>query len=305
MKQYSGRIAEAITKSASKQTYYTIRFLVDRKLQQDAFRAYAYFRWVDDQIDEGLMPQDKAAFLLRQMDLVECCYQRDFPDVCVPEEEMLVDMVRNDSEASSGLQSYIRSMMAVMAFDADRKGKGISQSELSQYTYNLAQAVTEALHHFIGNGCITPLCEERYYAVTAAHITHMLRDTREDVSNGYYNIPIEYLDQYGLKPWDIDARATREWTKSRVAEARFLLEIGKYYIAQVKNFRCRVAGFAYVSRFEHVLEKIELDNFFLRENYRQNKGIINFLKMGLNAVSRAVLFQTKHPPFTNLQINQG
>ena len=44
-------LASAITKAASTQTYYTIRFLVDRPRMDDAFRAYAYFRWVDDVLD--------------------------------------------------------------------------------------------------------------------------------------------------------------------------------------------------------------------------------------------------------------
>ena len=44
-------IAASITKAASKQTYYTIRFLADRERVADAYRAYAYFRWVDDRLD--------------------------------------------------------------------------------------------------------------------------------------------------------------------------------------------------------------------------------------------------------------
>jgi len=44
-------LASATTKSASRQTYYTIRFLVDRQRVEDAYRAYAYFRWVDDVLD--------------------------------------------------------------------------------------------------------------------------------------------------------------------------------------------------------------------------------------------------------------
>ena len=44
-------LASSITKAASKQTYYTIRFLVDRERVADAYRAYAYFRWVDDTLD--------------------------------------------------------------------------------------------------------------------------------------------------------------------------------------------------------------------------------------------------------------
>ncbi|MBE0690098.1 MAG: hypothetical protein IH587_08265, partial [Anaerolineae bacterium] len=35
-----------ITKAASRQTFYTIRFLVDHGRVTDAYRAYAYFRWV-------------------------------------------------------------------------------------------------------------------------------------------------------------------------------------------------------------------------------------------------------------------
>ena len=46
-------IAPSITKAASQQTYYTIRFLADRERAPDAYRAYAYFRWVDDTLDAG------------------------------------------------------------------------------------------------------------------------------------------------------------------------------------------------------------------------------------------------------------
>ncbi|MGA8393069.1 MAG: hypothetical protein WB775_13160, partial [Burkholderiaceae bacterium] len=43
----------------------------------------------------------------------------------------------------------------------------------------VATAVTEALHTFIGHNQDTPRDETRYLAATAAHITHMLRDTFE------------------------------------------------------------------------------------------------------------------------------
>jgi phytoene/squalene synthetase len=47
-------LASSITKAASKQTYYTIRYLVDRERVDDAYRAYGYFRWVDDILDAVL-----------------------------------------------------------------------------------------------------------------------------------------------------------------------------------------------------------------------------------------------------------
>ena len=88
-------------------------------------------------------------------------------------------------------------MMAVMAFDADRRGRLISQAELNEYTHWLAVAVTEAMHYFIGHDCASPLGPTRYLAVTGAHITHMLRDALEDVEAGYYNLPAELVGRAG------------------------------------------------------------------------------------------------------------
>ena len=53
----SQTLAAAITKAASTQTYYTFRLLGDRERVEDAYRAYAYFRWVDDTLDA---PSDPA-----------------------------------------------------------------------------------------------------------------------------------------------------------------------------------------------------------------------------------------------------
>ena len=72
--------AAAITKAASKQTYYTIRFLVDRERVDDAYRAYAYFRWVDDTLDAGsISASERLAFIERQKDLLDKCYRGELP----------------------------------------------------------------------------------------------------------------------------------------------------------------------------------------------------------------------------------
>src|SRR5512147_2732993 len=92
-------VASSITKAASKQTYYTIRFLVDRDRVDDAYRAYAYFRWVDDILDaaSGSGPERKS-FLERQKTLLEKCYHGDaLWDVNV-QELMLVELVQHDHE---------------------------------------------------------------------------------------------------------------------------------------------------------------------------------------------------------------
>ena len=127
------RLAEAITRSASQQTYYTIRLLVDRDRVEDAYRAYAYFRWLDDQLDKGGMTRrERLQFVERQQRLVEHCYRGEWPRTASGEESMLMDLIRSEREERSGLGSYIHHMMAVMAFDAERRGRLISADELKE-----------------------------------------------------------------------------------------------------------------------------------------------------------------------------
>jgi phytoene/squalene synthetase len=281
--QSSGHLAADITRSASKQTYYTIRLFVDRGRVADAYRAYGYFRWVDDVIDDAAgssVREARIAFVNRQRSLLESCYRGEVPDHLCAEEWMLVDLVRNDTEKNSGLQTYLRNMMDVMVFDAKRRGQAISQAELFDYSHRLAKAVTEALYYFIGHNDPSPCHEARYMAVTAAHLTHMLRDAFEDAENGYYNIPHEYLQERGISPQDVTSQGYREWVCGRVQLARGYFKMGRECTIQVKNLRCRLAGLAYTARFEWMLNAIERDNFCLRNEYPERKSIKAGLWMG-------------------------
>ncbi len=273
-------LAASITKAASKQTYYTIRFLVDRERIADAYRAYAYFRWVDDNLDAetGSRPE-RVAFVTRQKTLLEHSYRSDPVGEVCPEEEMLVDLVRGDIEKNSGLQAYLYNMMAVMVFDAERRGRLVSQSELGEYTHWLAVAVTEALHYFIGHDGFSPQSEVRYLAVTGAHITHMLRDALEDAQAGYYNIPRELVAVHGIAPWDAKSKVFRDWVKENVQKARTCFKVGRDYLAQVENLRCRIAGYAYIRRFEIILDCIEREGCLLRADYPERKTQACRIKM--------------------------
>jgi phytoene/squalene synthetase len=183
------------------------------------------------------------------------------------------------------LQSYLRNMMAVMVFDAERREQVISQAELSRYSQSLAVAVTEAMYYFIGHNDPTPPHEARYLAVTAAHITHMLRDGIEDVEGGYFNIPREYIQARGISPQDVDSRAHCEWVCGRVQLARMYFQAGQEATAQVKSLRCRLAGHAYTARFKWMLNVIERDNFCLRSEYPERKSIWAGLWMGWSTLT--------------------
>jgi phytoene/squalene synthetase len=281
-------IAPAITKAASAQTFHTIRYLVDRERVPGAYRAYAYFRWVDDTLDAGDVTRSKAlersAFLTRQKSLLEKCSVGEAIPDATAEENMLIELIRRDDEKNSGLQAYLLNMMKVMEFDVNRRGRLIIQSELSEYTRWLAVAVTEAMHYFIGHSCHSPHDETRYLAVTGAHITHMLRDTFDDVQAGYYNIPGEVLEAGHIRPQDIESKAYRDWVRIRVWLARECFKAGRDYLARVENPRCRLAGLAYTARFEWLLDTVEREGYRLRPVYEERKSPITGLRMGLSTL---------------------
>ena len=261
----STSLAAAITRAGSRQSFYTIRWLVDGDLVEDALHAYAYFRWVDDVVDMPLTPRhQRLAFVARQKSLMDSLYTGGRPERLAPEEQILARLVANERRGHGGLRSYLVNMMEVMAFDAGRRGRVISRGELNDYTENLATAVMDGLSYFIGNGYTYPASPARYLAVTGAHVCHMLRDAVEDARAGYFNIPREVLDTARISPADLDTPAYRDWVEKRVGLARKYFHEGKRYIFQLGHPRALLAGLAYCARFERVLTAIERDGFRLR-----------------------------------------
>lgn len=201
---------------------------------------------------------------------------------------MLADLIANDHEKNSGLQSYIRNMMTVMAFDAQRRGRLITQRELDEYTHALAVAVTDALQFFIGHEHAPPPSEPRYLAAAGAHVTHMLRDTFEDVAAGYFNVPRELLEATEIDACDVASAPYRDWVRSRVRLARGYFTAGARYLDQTPSLRCRLAGYAYMARFVGILDAIEREGYRLRPEYPEFKRAGYGLRAGAFVCARAI-----------------
>ena len=297
--------ASGITRAASKQTYYTIRLLVDRPRVEDAYRAYAYFRWVDDVLDAEAPSHarafnaavlDRVAFLVRQKALLDRCLRGDPPRDATPHEAMLVELVQHAGPADASLERYLRNMMRVMDFDVARRGRLISGTELAEYTRWLATAVTEAMHHFIGNGGAAPMDETRYLAATGAHILHMLRDTYADLGAGYFNVPRDVLATHAIEPWDVDSDAYRAWVADRVKAARACFDGGRAYYARVQDRRHRLAGLAYMARFEWLMDVLERENYRLRPDYSDEMSLRAGLRLAWLTIAGMVGLRWRETP---------
>ena len=234
MTTMTAELARNITKASSQQSYYTARLMVDSGLEYDCYRAYGYFRWVDDVVDIECSNRDeRIAFIRRQKKLVDSLYRGEKPVNLSREEMILADLIQNDQEECNRLRSYIRNFMAILEFDAGRKGRLISQQELDWYASTLGKAVTDGIQYFICNGYAYPESEKRYLAATGAHIAHMLRDLISDIPEGYINIPQEYIESHNLDLQQLDHDAMRSWVKTRVDLARKYFAEGKKYLDEL------------------------------------------------------------------------
>lgn len=285
-------LARSITKAASRQTYYTIALLVVRGRVDDAYRAYAYFRWVDDVLDAESADEDavhrRKAFLDRQNGLLEVCLAGMQPRDVDVHERMLVELVRH-RRGNARLTSYLRHMMLVMDFDVRRRGHLVGEADLDQYTRWLAIAVSDAMSYFIGNAKRASGDDRRYLAVSGAHVLHMLRDTSADVRAGYFNIPREVVETGSIGPGDVHSAAYRAWVAKRVGLARADLDAGVAYFRSVASVRHRLAGLAYIARFEWLIEAIEQDDFTIRSRYVAPRGPRASLQIAVTLARRLVM----------------
>jgi phytoene/squalene synthetase len=294
----SAALAEIITRKASRQSYLIIKTLVPQERRDDAFRAYAYYRWVDDLLDgEEFNRAQRSEFLASQRQLLSDCLDDHPPrDLCA-EEWLLVDLTQGHLKGDPGLEIYLQDMMDVMAFDVMRRGHRIDSKQLSWYSRHLATAVTEAVYTFISDHCKAPRTIERYAAADAAHIVHMLRDLHEDLDAGYINVPIEVIPGGVVDAKMLEQENVRAWVRERVDLSRGYFEIGDAYLRSIPNPGCRMAGALYATRFTGVLDTIEREEYLLRRDYsecKNNRMILHMLWGGM----KAALPIPPYPEFT-------
>ena len=273
-------LARSITWAASKQSYLTARLLADRDLADDCLRAYAYFRWADDVIDRPSQPRDaRIEFIARQKMLIDSCYRGNPPADLCPEEQILADLVAHDRGPESGLGSFIHNFMKVIEFDANRRGRLVTQFELTAYMSWLATAVMDGIQYFIGNGHPYPKTPDRSLAVMGAHLAHMLRDTLEDLPLGIINIPVEDMSANKIPLEQVESDLFRLWVQEQVLRARSFLQEGHRYIDTLDVLRCKIAGTWYCARFEWFLEVIQREGYLLRQAYPERNSLPVWVRM--------------------------
>ena len=217
------------------------------------------------------------------------------PGSLLPQEQMLANLLAGRRDRHPGLQSYLENMMAVMEFDASRRGRLITQAELDRCTSLLATAVWDCIEYFIGHDHRYPASPARTQAAAGAHMIHMLRDTFDDLEAGYFNIPRAVLEMHRLTPSDVRHPAYCRWVRDRVEQARRCFTEGKAYLRRMGCLRAQVASYLYCARFEVVLRWIELDGYSLRSEYSKLPPMLAWMSRFLHAPRAAMHGPRKTP----------
>ena len=87
------------------------------------------------------------------------------------------------------------------------------------------------------------------------------------------------VDGRAINPFETDHPAYREWVGKRIRLARSYFQVGKLYFYRAHNLRHRLAGLAYIARFEWLLARIEAEGCLLRPEYHERKSLLTGLKM--------------------------
>jgi len=259
--------ATATTKQHNPTAYLLSNLLHDKGMTPIFCLVYAYFRWLDDYIDES----GTESFLCRQMvasqkELLVEAYSDPRMSASSIRESMLVTVANFDKSRRMLLKTSIFDMFSALECDSYRRGTVVSSKELAQYSYWLGRSYTKALQACIAYPYEYPDHGYKYYAGVGAHITHIVRDLFEDLAMGYINISKEDIRRYSIDIRCPTATSLRAWTQKTVLSARKYLNWGKLYLNTLPIFRCRLMGYLYCSRYEMVLDAIEDANYDLSMN---------------------------------------
>jgi phytoene/squalene synthetase len=260
------RLAKERAKTENSAAFYLARLLYDRGTLPLFCLGYAYFRWVDDFIDDPMHSERSCrAFITCQQKLIDAAYQGEIWSTDRIEEQMVQYLVEVDFQER--LKPYIQDMLAALVWDTRRRGQFSDRSALQAYSLALGRAYTNALQAFVTQSHVYPDAPGRYAAGTAAHLVHLLRDFVQDWEAGYYNISRQEMAEFGLDaaPFDFEGEAFRNWVRVVAQRARGLFRDGQRYLDSLQVYRCKLLGYLYCVRYEILLDQIEHQGYRIAE----------------------------------------
>ena len=232
---------------------------------QHGLLCFAYFKRLDNLVDEDPSAERALALLASQRQLMARAYAGDRLRDTGLHDPLLNDLGHRifgrDRVEGSRQQSIFESVIETMEFDSRRRGTTISRAALEAYVLKLGKAVISCLAGLVAPhvGLAAPLIEESSRAYLYAD---SLVDLEHDLRMGIINVPVEDIRQYGLT-LDISDGRLRTWWQDRAGDTLGHFARAVWHANRLEDFRLKALTHFYLRR-----KRRQLLRFLAREGMR-------------------------------------
>ena len=281
---------------------YLTSLLMPRRSRRYFWAWYAYIRWVDDFVDEGLKPQnERTAFVDRQLDLIRASKGR-IP-IRYKEEQLLDAVLAYDTARGGMLRAALLDLLSSIRFDGQRVGEPADHATLHSHHEREVVSWLYTIAYF----CEVPAKIQSppgAQAAIGAKTAHVIRDFLRDCDERLFNVSRQEIAAYGLNLRDLtDGRAAlpmRRWVAAKVRMAGRQLETGLHDAASCSSLRYRLIVAVLIAKYQAYLDRFRSDRFVLTPHTPLPWG--HFLKrIVANVGTVAVSKHSAPPPATGIR----
>ena len=181
---------------------------------------YAYFRWLDDQIDgDDLTAAEKKSLLARAYSLAKTS---DWSDLQLPE-KCLVEVLNYGDLNDLPVRSPIEQMTIAIDLDLKRVGKIPTEEDLQRLCQLRVCSYLNMLKILTKDSALMELPPN--YGIACDEI-HILRDIEEDFNRGIFNFSTEDVERFRLDTSSLSHPSWNTWYYYKVENSGALLKKG-------------------------------------------------------------------------------
>lgn len=255
LQQTDARRATQVTRGKARSFYLASLFL-PTSVRPDVHALYAFYRMVDDLIDEppvGFNHQDILSTLVEWEGALRGTR---------PPENPFVAGVINLAELHAIPVEYLCMVLEGARFDLDLRVMQ-TRKELIRYSVLMAGSVGMVMSYLLGTSDAQSLAAASDLGV-AMQITNVLRDVGEDLCRGRIYLPQEELEAHGYSLRALQGGAVdepfRNVMRSLVDEARLYYESGRRGIDRLDR-SVQFSIYLATTLYGRILDKIEEHEF--------------------------------------------
>ncbi len=248
-------------------TFIITHMFFRKSIRHYADYIYIYFRWLDDQIDNTKDKKKRLKIASEQKRFLSDIFRGKFQKGLCFQKRLMQAAAR--FRKSQDLKPFVMQMFRALEFDAERKGRLCSRAELMDYSKDIGYSYAKGVHYFSSGFPINKNPNHLTKAAFAAHLVHILRDLKEDIDEGFINIPKEELAAFRINLQNLDSYDFRSWVRYRLHRAQKIFRSSKKMAKRLKNRGERISFYIYCLRYEYVMKKIKKDDYILRRSYEK------------------------------------